>query len=143
MSNHEDSDDVLQETFLKAYNKLHTFRYDSSMYTWLYRIAINLSINELRKRKIRSVIPVDDLYESLKSSVSTLPDKIVEADEAARRIEEAKNRLPAKQKAVFVMRYYDQLSNKEIAQITGNSEGTVKANYFFALAKIKDYLRDG
>lgn len=140
VDNHEDTDDILQETFLKAYRKIEGFRGESSLYTWLYKIAVNMSINHLRKRKIRKLISLDQAYWDQKADRALQPDRITESSELHKLISEAKDRLPAKQKAVFVLRFYEQLSNREIADITGTAEGTVKANYFFALSKIRDYL---
>lgn len=142
VDNHEDADDILQETFIKAYRKIGTFRGESALFTWLYRIAINLSINHLRKRKIRKMVSLDQVFGQYQADTSGRPDRILETREIKALIAKAKDRLPARQKAVFILRFYEQLSNKEIADITGTAEGTVKANYFFALNKIKAFLGD-
>ncbi len=136
---HEDTDDILQETFMKAFRYLHQFRGDSSLYTWLTRIAINQSLTHLRKKKLRSWITLDQVTTPLVSRQPE-PDAETEHNELKDLIHRALEQLPDKQKTVFILRHYDQRSIAEIAEITGSAEGTVKANYFHALTKVKKYL---
>lgn len=138
-NDHDETDDLLQETFIKAYQHLHTFRAESSLYTWLCRIAINLSISYTRKRKLRQFFSVDTMEEILPSGIDG-PDTTTEKDELRKHIKKAVDQLSEKQKKVFILRYYDELSHAEIAQITGNSEGTIKANFFHAMNKVQAYL---
>ncbi|MBX7151057.1 RNA polymerase sigma factor [bacterium] len=146
VNDHDDTDDILQEVFLKAYQHLHNFEGKSSLYTWLCRIAINLSITHLRKKKIRNFLSLDTLINPPEAQQS-LPDQIADANELRKVIQKAVESLPEKQKKVFILRYYDELSNGEIATIIGKSEGAVKANFFHAVNKIKKYiekhLKDG
>lgn len=139
VNDHEDTDDILQDTFLKAYRHLSGFRGESQLYTWLTRIAINQSISYLRKKKLMNRTPLDHESDRL-ISPHPLPDAQADHHQMQEWIREAVDRLPEKQKTVFILRYYDERSHAEIAEITGNSEGTIKANYFHALIKIKNYL---
>ncbi len=137
---HADADDIVQEVFLKAYERIAEFRGDSGLYTWLYRIAVNVSLNALRKQKVREFFQVDTLFE-YEDTAGEKPDQAVERDEQKELIEKAIERLPAKQKAVFLMRYKDDLSYEEISDILKTSIGGLKANYFHALRKIEEYIR--
>lgn len=139
VKDHDDADDLLQETFMKAYQHLSGFRGDSSLYTWLTRIAINRALSHLRKMKLRSWIPLEHVTDTL-AAAQPLPDALTDQARMKQWIQEATDTLPEKQKTVFLLRYVDDLSNADIAKITGNSEGTIKANYFHALNKIKDYI---
>jgi RNA polymerase sigma-70 factor (ECF subfamily) len=136
-NDHDDTDDILQETLVKAYENLDRFRGDSSLYTWLCRIAMNLAITHLRKKKLRQFISLDSV---MLISRQSGPEQTVEENELKQIIQEAVKGLSEKQKAVFTLRYYDELSIAEVAEITGNSEGTIKANFFHAVNKIKKAL---
>ncbi len=136
-NDHDDTDDLLQETFVKAYEHLDRFRGESSLYTWLCRIAINQSISFQRKKKLRHFVNFDDLPLAAQQSD---PENKLQEKELKNLIQEAVDRLSEKQKIVFNLRFHDELSHAEIAQITGNSVGTIKANFFHAIQKIKSYL---
>ncbi len=136
---HEDTDDLLQDTFMKAYRHFSNFRGESGLYTWLTRIAINSALSHLRKMKLRAWIPLEYVSDSL-TSENPQPDTLADQAQMKQWIQEAIGTLPDKQKTVFILRYVDELSHAEIAKITGNSEGTIKANYFHALNKIKAFL---
>lgn len=140
VNDHDQADDVTQEVFVKAYESLGSFRSDSSIYTWLYRIAVNVSLNFIRRQKVRDFLHLDELLHSHESE-NPGPDEILEKQEEHSLIEEAIERLPKKQKAVFLMRYYDELPYEEIAKILHTSVGGLKANYFHAVKKIQEYLR--
>lgn len=137
--NHNDTDDLLQESLVKAYRNLHAFKGDSSIYTWLVRIAMNQSISHFRKRKIRRWLSLDEEAVPLPSHQPS-PHQEAEYRELQGVIGEAVDRLPEKQRTAFVLRHYDGLSHSEIASITGRSEGSVKANFFHAINKIKEHL---
>lgn len=137
---HQDADDVVQQVLWKAYEGLKDFRSDSSVFTWLYRIAINTSLNAVRKKKVREFLQFDELLEG-DSPESDRPDEALEREEERSLIERAVQRLPEKQKSVFVLRYYDQLSYEDIAAILKTSVGGLKANYFHAVKKIEDYVK--
>ncbi|MCB0832667.1 MAG: sigma-70 family RNA polymerase sigma factor [Bacteroidetes bacterium] len=140
VSSHEDTDDILQETFIKIYNNMHKFRGDSNLFTWVYRISVNVAISHRRKETIRRFFRLDDAPEQI--SKEPRPDETSEALELNRRITEAVKRLPEKQRIVFSLRFYDELSHEEISKITGNPVGTIKANFFHAMNKVKSYVEN-
>jgi RNA polymerase sigma-70 factor (ECF subfamily) len=137
---HDEADDITQEVFIKVYSALKEFREESNLFTWLYRIATNYSINHIKKVKVKNTVSVEIVTEQIES-----PDKATDEviDEETRRIilEEAIETLPAQQRAVFNMRYYDQLPYDEIADLLGKSVGGIKANYFHAVKKIGEYVK--
>jgi RNA polymerase sigma-70 factor (ECF subfamily) len=140
VNDHEGADDVTQDVFCKAYESLRDFRSESSLYTWLYRITVNISLNNLRRQKLREFFRIDEIFEvEDKSAVS--PAAAIEKNEERRLIEEAMRRLPEKQKSVFVLRYYEELPYEEISKILKTSVGGLKANYFHAVKKIQEYVR--
>lgn len=136
---HEDADDIAQETFVKAYTALGDFRGESSFFTWLYRIAVNLSLNAVRKKQLVSYLRESDIINRLFPS-SEDPSREVEFKETQSRLQEAIARLPEKQRAVFVMRYYDEMSYEEISEVMKTSVGGLKANFFHALRKVREYM---
>lgn len=140
LGTHEEADDIVQETFLRMYTGIGRFRGESSLSTWLYRIAMNLALNALRKKRLRTVLRLDDLAAEppSRSESADAPLLRKESDEALRRAVEA---LPAKQKKVFVLRYFEELSYAEIAAILKKSEGGLKANYYHAIQKIQRSMK--
>jgi RNA polymerase sigma-70 factor (ECF subfamily) len=136
----DDAYDIAQEVFVKAYQGIGEFRGDAQVFTWLYRIAANLSINHVRKRKIRSFLGLD-MLDSLQGDPESRPDHVLERNEMKSIIDEAVQTLPEKQKAVFILRYYQELSYEEIAGILDRSVGGLKANYFHAVRKIEEYVK--
>ena len=140
INDHNGADDVTQDVFCKAYESLPDFRGESSFYTWLYRITVNIALNNVRRQKLREFFRIDEMFEiEDKSAVS--PDVAVEKKEERRLIEEAITRLPAKQKSVFVLRYYEELPYEDISTILKTSVGGLKANYFHAVRKIQEYVK--
>ena len=139
--NHEDAEDVLQETFAKAYTSIADFRGDSesSLTAWLYRIATNIAINVLRKRKKWAFSSLDSVRGDLLATFEHEIDP--SADEIVVRLQKAILALPTKQRLVFNMRYYDELSFEQISQATGQSVSTLKTNYHYAVQKIKEQVR--
>lgn len=140
VNEHQDADDIVQQVLWKAYEGLKGFRSDSSVFTWLYRIAVNTSLNAVRKKKVREFLQFDELFES-DSPESERPDEVLEREEERSLIERAVQKLPEKQKSVFVLRYYEQLPYEEIAGILKTSVGGLKANYFHAVKKIEEYVK--
>jgi len=140
LQNHDDADDVVQQVLWNAYTGLKTFRSGSGVFTWLYRITVNTSLNALRKKRVRDFFSLDDLSES-KSPDAERPDELYERSEQHAQIEEAIQTLPEKQKSVFVMRYYDEMPYEEIAKVLKTSVGGLKANYFHAMRKIEEYVK--
>ena len=139
--NHEDAEDVLQETFVKAFTSIADFRGDTegSLTAWLYKIATNIAIGALRKRKRWALSSLDSVRGNL---LATFEQEVEpSADEIVVRLQKAILALPTKQRLVFNMRYYDELSFDEISQATGQSVATLKTNYHYAVQKIKEQVR--
>lgn len=135
---HDLSQDVLQETFIKAYQNFHQFKQDSQLYTWLYRIATNESLQQLNKMKKMQKSDEDEEYH-LQNLVA---DNVsAEADEIQILLQKAIHSLPEKQKLVFNMRYYEDLPYEEISKILDMSVGTLKTNYHYAKQKVEDYIK--
>ena len=138
--NHEDAEDVLQETFVRAYISIADFRgeTESSLTAWLYKIATNIAITVLSKRKKWVLSSLDSLRGDL---LATFEHEIEpSADEIVVRLQKAILALPTKQRLVFNMRYYDELSFEQIAQATGQSVSTLKTNYHYAVRRIKEQV---
>ena len=135
---HDDADDVLQNTFIKIYKNLHNFNGESQIYTWLYRIATNESLTFIKKRKRTTQIGSEELQESLVANLTS--DPYFNGDEAQLTLQKAIDTLPAKQKQVFVMKYFDELQYNEISEILDTSEGALKASYHHAVKKITEYV---
>jgi RNA polymerase sigma-70 factor (ECF subfamily) len=139
VNDHDQADDVVQEVFVKAYGALKQFRGESSVYTWLYRIAVNGALNSIRKQRVRDFIRIDEFFETADDEQEQ-PDIIAEKNEHQKLVEEAIAHLPEKQKAVFILRYHEELSYEEISHILKTSIGGLKANYFHAAKKIGEYI---
>ena len=135
---HDDADDVLQNTFIKVYKNLQNFNGESQIYTWLYRIATNESLTFIKKRKRTTQIGSEELQESLVANLTS--DPYFNGDEAQLTLQKAIDTLPAKQKQVFVMKYFDELQYNEISEILDTSEGALKASYHHAVKKITEYV---
>lgn len=136
--NHEEADDIAQETFIKAYEKLHTFRGEASLKTWLLRITNNLSINLIHSGRI-SKDSGGELDENMKISEDDLLSGMLE-NEQKTALKRAITKLPPKQQQTLLLRTYQQLSCKEVANIMNCSVGTVKANVFNGLKRLKSLL---
>ena len=138
---HEEAEDVLQDTFTRAYLAINDFRgeTESSLTAWLYRIATSAAIKALQKRKKWAFASLDSVRASLLASFEQELDP--SADEIVVRLQKAILALPTKQRLVFNMRYYDELSFEEISQATGHSVSTLKTNYHYAVQKIKEQVR--
>ena len=141
VGNHDEADDIAQETVIKAYLGLGDFRGDASFFTWLYRIAVNLSLNAVRKQQLVTYLRQSEILERF-LPVQKDPSADLEGQEMESKLQRAIQDLPEKQKAVFIMRYYDELSYEEISKILKTSVGGLKANYFHALKKIKESMRN-
>ena len=136
--NSEDAKDLSQEVFVKAYRGLNRFEGKSSFYSWLYRIALNLCMNFSRREKFRSFISIFELPETRLTTEPAVASVNREKLEDA--LDKAVLGLPAKQRMVFVLRYYHQTPFSEIASVLGQTEGGAKANYFQAVKKLKKSL---
>lgn len=136
---HEDTSDVLQNTMLKAWQALDGFRGDSKLSTWLYTIAHNESITFLTKRQAEMDLTIDDPEGYVMDTQEA--DRYFDGDEAQRLLLEAIDFLPAKQREVFSLRYYDEMPYEDISRLTGTSVGALKASYHFAVEKIVAYFK--
>ena len=135
---HEDTDDVLQNTFLKAWKSLPTFQGKAKLSTWLYRIAINESLDFLRHQKTAMLSNADA---DLSVANRLLADDYFDGDKSQAVLQEAIAILPDVQRTVFTLRYYDEMKYSEISEILGTSEGSLKASYHIAVQKITDYVK--
>jgi len=140
VNSHDDADDITQEVFIKIYTALNDFREDSNLFTWLYRIATNYAINHIRKVKVKNTVSVELVTEQIESKDKSTDDRM---DEERRRmiLEKAIETLPPQQRAVFNLRYYEELPYEEISKIMEKSVGGIKANYFHAVKKIGEYVK--
>ncbi|MBO5932867.1 MAG: RNA polymerase sigma factor [Bacteroidaceae bacterium] len=136
---HDDAEDALQETMLNVYKYRNTYSKEFALSSWLYKIATNESL-KLLKNRAGFMQSVDDLGDSLKNSVSE--ESSPDADKTVILLQEAIALLPIKQKTVFNLRYYDEMSYEEIHHITGDSINTLKTNYHYAVNKIKEYITE-
>lgn len=136
--NHEDANDVLQNVFIKAWMNLEDFQNKSKLSTWLYRIAINESLDFLRKQKHQQVLSTD---ENMTVSNKLLADEYFDGDETEALLQEAIASLPEVQRVVFNLRYFDEMKYSEISSVLGTSEGSLKASYHLAVKKITDFFK--
>ena len=136
---HDDANDVLQNTFIKAWTNIDNFRGDAKLSTWLYKIAINESITFINKKKVQNNISLDDDDSFLTNNLEA--DKYFDGDEAQLKLQRAIATLPEKQRLVFNMRYYDEMKYEDMSEILGTSVGALKASYHHALKKIETFLR--
>jgi len=135
---HDDADDITQDVFVKIHKYIDNFREDAQLYTWVYRIATNECLSFLQKKKRRFFLPIGDVESELSSKLDTSPH--ITGDEIQLKLQKALLKLPDKQRLVFNMRYYDEMTYEEIAEITQTSVGALKASYHHASKKIEDYL---
>lgn len=136
---HEETDDLLQDIFIKIWAALPTFRGDSRLYTWIYRIATNEVLNHLRKFKFRSLVSFESISAKMENRIDEDPS--FNGDALQRELHKAIQRLPEKQRLVFNLRYFDEMKYEDIAEITGTSVGALKASYHHAYNKIKEELQ--
>ncbi|MCF8363859.1 MAG: RNA polymerase sigma factor [Prolixibacteraceae bacterium] len=137
---HEDTDDVLQNTFIKVWNNIESFRAESELYTWMYRIATNEALTFLSQKKRRAIfsgtIENDYLINSLES------DEYFEGTEIQLKLQKAILTLPEKQRLVFNMKYFDEIKYDDMSEILGTSVGALKASYHHAVKKIEEQLKE-
>ena len=136
---HDATNYLLQETFLKAWTNIDCFRGDAKLSTWLYRIAINETLTYIAKEKSRNNISVSDdsfLVENIEA------DKYFDGDELKVKLQKAVNSLPEKQRLVFNMRYFDEMRYEDMSEILGTSVGALKASYHHALKKVEQFFSD-
>ncbi len=140
VKNHDDTDDILQNVFIKVYKNIKKFKGDSKLYSWLYRIATNESITFLNKKAKKYAISSEELNRQLIQNLEA--DVYFEGDEIQLKLQKAIALLPQKQQQVFNMKYFQDLKYKEISEILETSEGALKASYHLASKKIEQFLKN-
>lgn len=136
--NHDDANDITQDVFIKCWNKISEFRGDSQLYTWLYRIATNETINFLNQKRRKIFVP----FSKTEKNISHYLDNSAtfSGDEIQKKLQKALLKLPDKQRLVFNLRYYDEMEYKDMSKILGTSEGALKASYHHAVKKVEKFL---
>lgn len=135
---HEDADDALQNTFINAWRNIGEFRNESSLYTWLYTIATNEALTLINKRKKNAAVSIDDLGSQFANSHEG--NTWFDGDDAQIKLQNAILKLPEKQRVVFNLKYYDDMTYEEMSKVTNTSEGALKASYHHAVKKIEKML---
>lgn len=136
--NHDDADDVTQNTFIKAWKGLDNFKEDSQLFTWLYRIATNESLTFLKQKKAHLNVSFGDVEYALGNSLSD--DNYFQGDEIQKKLQLAILTLPEKQRIVFNLKYFEEMKYEEMSQALETSVGALKASYHHAVKKIEEYL---
>lgn len=135
---HDDAHDVTQEVFIKIHKSIINFREDSQLFTWIYRIATNECLTFLNKKKRRFFLPLEDVGAQLSEAIDN--SESISGDEIQKKLQKAILTLPDKQRLVFNMKYFEDLSYEEMEAITGTSAGALKASYHHAVKKVEEYL---
>lgn len=135
---HEDADDVAQNVFIKIYQNLESFKSESKISTWIFRITYNETINFMNKRAKENSISFEDYTLNVVDNLDT--DEYYSGDEINLKLQKAIAKLPEKQRLVFMMKYYDEMKYEQISDILGTSVGALKASYHHAVTKIKEFL---
>lgn len=135
---HDDTDDITQNTFIKAWKGLDNFREDSQLFTWLYRIATNEALTFLKQKKTKFFVSFGDVEHELSNTL--ISGKNINADKLEMKLQQAILTLPTQQRAVFNMRYYDEIKYEDMAKIMGVTVGALKASYHHAVKKIEKFI---
>jgi RNA polymerase sigma factor (sigma-70 family) len=138
---HDDSDDLTQEIFIKVHKYIDGFREDSQLFTWIYRIATNECLSFLNKKKRRFFLPIEDITEQLASKVDASFTEM-DGDDIQKKLQKAIIKLPDKQRLVFNMKYFDDIPYEQMAEITKTSVGALKASFHHAVKKIEGFLEE-
>ena len=137
---HEDTNDILQNVFIKVWKSLDGFREESNLYTWLYRIATNETLTWIEQQKRRTSISLSGIEDVF--SERLIAQKGYDANKIEWKLQRAIQTLPEKQKLVFNLRYYDEMPYDEMAGMLGTSVGALKASYHHAVRKVEDFLKE-
>ena len=138
VNNHEDADDLVQEIFLKIWTALPSFRGEAQLFTWVYRIATNETLNWLRREKVRSALRFTSIDAEMERRIDS--DPFFDGDAADRALSKAVAKLPEKQRQVFILRYYDEMPYEQMSEVLGTSVGALKASYHIAQEKVRAAL---
>ncbi|HEY8512906.1 MAG TPA: sigma-70 family RNA polymerase sigma factor [Cyclobacteriaceae bacterium] len=136
---HDDADDVTQEVFIKVHRNIDSFREDARLFTWIYRIATNECLNFLQRKKRRFFLPIGDVESELSGKLDSMPG--LNGDEIQLKLQKALLTLPTRQRMVFNMKYFDDMTYEDISEITNTSVGALKASYHHAVKKIEELLK--
>jgi RNA polymerase sigma factor (sigma-70 family) len=137
---HDDTNDVLQNVFIRVWNGLENFKEESQLYTWLYRIATNESLTFLESQKKRSAVSLSEVESGLSNKIKA--DRHFDPNKLEWKLQLAIQQLPEKQRVVFTLRYYDEMPYEQMSKVLETSEGALKASYHHAVKKIEDYIRN-
>jgi len=137
---HEDADDIVQDIFLKIWTALPSYRGEAQLFTWIYRIATNETLNWLRKRRVRAVLSFQSLDEEMERRIDE--DPWFDGDALQRQLSKQIQKLPDRQRSIFILRYYEDMKYEDIAEVLGVSVGSLKASYHIAYEKIKSAVKD-
>jgi RNA polymerase sigma-70 factor (ECF subfamily) len=140
VQSHDDANDLLQNTFIKAWQSLENFRGDAKLSTWLYKIALNESLTHLAKERKRLNISLDDQESALAKTIEA--DQWFDGDELQLNLRKAIASLPEKQRIVFNMKYFDEMKYEDMSSILGTSVGALKASYHLAVKKIEKFFEE-
>jgi RNA polymerase sigma-70 factor, ECF subfamily len=141
LGNHLDADEVTQEVLIVMYNKLRNFNFNSSLYTWIYKIVSTRSLNQIRKKQVKRFFSIDEHEDfDLQDNHDIVED--IANKEKLDKVKDVLQKIPPKQREIFIMRNFDDLSYEEISKITGKSIGGLKANYFHALKKVLELTNE-
>lgn len=138
VNDHDDANDLTQEVFIKIWNNLHSFNNKSSVYTWIYKIAVNTSLTFLKKKNKYIFEDIDGFHNQLYNST----ESYLTGDDIAKKLNTVLNSLPNQQKIIFNLRYFNNLKHEEIAEILDLSVGGVKSTYHIAVKKIEEFLNN-
>jgi RNA polymerase sigma-70 factor (ECF subfamily) len=137
---HDDADDVLQNTFIKVYKNIDNFKGESKLYSWMYRIATNESLTFLKQKSRKMGISDEELKNRMVENLQS--DVYFEGDEIQLKLQKALATLPDKQKLVFTMKYFQEMKYEEISEALETSVGALKSSYHLAVKKIEAYLKE-
>lgn len=136
---HDDTDDVLQNTFIKVFKNIHSFKENSKLYSWMYRIATNEAITFINKKAAKKNVDLSELQYKMVDELQD--DYNYSGDEIQRLLQKAIFTLPQKQQLVFNMKYFDEMKYTDISEVLDTSVGALKASYFHAVKKIEEFLK--
>ena len=138
VNNHEDADDLVQEIFLKIWTALPSFRGEAQLFTWIWRIATNETLNWIRREKVRAALRFSTIDAEMERRIDS--DPFFDGDAADRALSKAVAKLPEKQRQVFILRYYDEMPYEQMSEVLGTSVGALKASYHIAQEKVRAAL---
>ena len=138
VNNHEDADDLVQEIFLKIWTARPSFRGEAQLFTWIWRIATNETLNWIRRDKVRAALRFTSIDAEMERRIDS--DPFFDGDAADRALSKAVAKLPEKQRQVFILRYYDEMPYEQMSEVLGTSVGALKASYHIAQEKVRAAL---